>query len=210
MSIINPTLKSVVSDAALWESISKNNHVFVGNHKKRIEYVLHEYGTTLPCNRFTIGNFIEDLLRDFLEQIGHDARAEPNAKRIDVVIKNYGPLSVKYSSTSNIKLHNSNNSVNKDMTMTDLVLLTPKHMWLITNAALKSCGLDVNEFLKNTGDGLLLKRSILTAMQKVNYPYVMPVNLIHDKNTCKHNSTHTVFSRHIELMFNNAQNRFSS
>ena len=41
------------------------------------------------------------------------------------------------------------------------------------------------EYLKNTGDGLALKRSILNALNKKKFKYKYPINLAVNKSECK-------------------------
>ena len=85
----------------------------------------------------------------------------------------------------NIKLHNSLGA-NKDMKFHNTMLLTPKELFLITNESLKEYNINIKDYLKNMGDGLALKRKLLTHLRKINYKYIRHVNIAKNKNLCKH------------------------
>ena len=153
--------------AELWNIIKTHPEILVSKQKK-IESLLHEFGTKEPCNRFDVGNCIEFITGEILTECGLSVKELPNAKRVDIDIEDYGPLSVKYSSCGDITLHNSNSCTNKDEEMTDLILLTPEKLYLITNDSLKHYNVDVKEYIKNAGDSLKLKRKILNNWKKLN------------------------------------------
>ena len=44
-----------ISDQEFWDKLKSN----VDDVKPTIEYILNEYGTKVPCNRFDVGNSIE-------------------------------------------------------------------------------------------------------------------------------------------------------
>ena len=72
-----------------------------------IKYLLKQFGTSEPCNRFDVGNSIEFIIGNYIKCCGFKVLELPNAKRFDIEILNYKKLSIKYSSTSDITLHNS-------------------------------------------------------------------------------------------------------
>ena len=97
--------KICFTDKNFWDLfISQNPHKM----KNLIEYILEEFGTFKQCNRFDIGNSIEFIINDYMQNMGLEITELPNASRIDVDICNYKKLSIKYSSSGDIKLHNSN------------------------------------------------------------------------------------------------------
>jgi len=180
-----------ISDLSLF--ILLNNKQKLKTKKNKIEYLLNEFGTKEPCNRFDVGNCIEYILRELLNDCGLEVQSLPNAKRIDINIIRYGCLSIKYSSVGDITLHNSNSCINKDVSFTDTLLMTCDKIYLVTDKSLLKNNIDINEYLKNTGDSLKLKRSILTKLEKNNYPYIIDFKLNINKNTCKNRLTSKLF-----------------
>lgn len=180
-----------ISDLSLF--ILLNNKQKLKNKKNKIEYLLNEFGTKEPCNRFDVGNCIEYILCELINDCGLKVQSLPNAKRIDLKIIKYGCLSIKYSSVGDITLHNSNSCINKDESFTDTLLMTCNKIYLITNNSLFKNKININEYLKNTGDSLKLKRSILTKLEKHNYPYIIDFKLNINKNTCKNRLTSKLF-----------------
>ena len=162
-------------------------------YKKLMVHLLEEYGTALHCNRFAIGNCHEYAIEDLVRATGLTVQNLQNEKRYDLNIKEFGYLSIKYSSTGDIKLHNSNNVSNKDMSMVDTLLVTPTHWWVLTGEEMNKVGVDVKNYLKNTDDGLQLKRTILTELGKKEYPHVFAHCIEVDKKKCKHKETSRVF-----------------
>tara|TARA_Y100000591_G_scaffold332405_2_gene369609 strand:- start:1906 stop:2517 length:612 start_codon:yes stop_codon:yes gene_type:complete len=179
-----------LTDDNLWSEIKKGD---ICDLQNRIKYLLRVYGTTLPCNRFDIGNSIEFLLAHFITQLGFRVEKLPNAKRIDLCINETYKLSIKYSSIGDITLHNSNSCINKDEIMTDLILLTPKMLYLITNNNLKQYNIDAKLYLKNTGDSLKLKRTLLTKLDNIKFQYRLSVDISIDKSLCENKSCAEVF-----------------
>ncbi len=167
-------------------------------YKKLMIHLLEEYGTALHCNRFAIGNCHEYAIEDLVRSTGLTVENLSNAKRYDLKIKEFGYLSIKYSSTGDIKLHNSNNVSNKDMSMVDTLLVTPTDWWILTTAEMTKVGVDVKEYLKNSGDGLQLKRTILTALAKNKYPHRFAHSIEIDKKKCKNKETSRVFYEYIK------------
>lgn len=180
-----------------------NNKQKLNSKKNKFEYLLNQFGTKEPCNRFDVGNCIEYILCELLRDIGLEVIELPNAKRIDLNILNYGSLSIKYSSISNITLHNSNSCINKDCTFTDTLLMTCEKIYLITKKELKKCEIDINEYLKNTGDSLKLKRSILTQLKKKKYPYIINYELKINKKKCKNRLTSKLFYEKLTEEYDN-------
>lgn len=198
-------LQPAMTDNKLWKIIStRNSHL--EKMEQKIMFLMNEFGTSMPCNRFAVGNSVEFILAEFLECHNLSVDRLPNAKRIDLCINDHHRLSIKYSSSGNIKLHNSNNSINHDEQMTDLVLLTTKELYLITRQALKEHNIVATEYIKNTGDGLALQRRFLTFLKKNNYPYVMSLCMKIDKTNCKNRSCCRVFYREFEREFNESIN----
>ena len=181
-----------MDDNSFWQLIKNNDDVFK-NLEDEIRDLLLEFGTSVPCNRFDIGNVIELIIYTFLTKIGLVVIKLPNAKRVDLDIKDYKKISIKYSSTGDITLHNSNSSINKDEKMTDLILLTPIKMYLITNTSLNKYNIDLTKYLVNKGDSLKLKRSILTEMDKQEYPHNININIVVDKKKCKNRLCYELF-----------------
>ena len=180
-----------LSDTDIFNKI--NNKELLQEKMGKLEYLLLEFGTKEPCNRFDVGNSIEFIVSELLTESGLDVSELPNAKRVDLNIKNYGSLSIKYSSTGDITLHNSNSCLNKDEHMTDLILLTMNKIYLITNKEVKKNNINLPDYLKNTGDSLKLKRSILKKLNDNNYPFIIDFNLDVDKEKCKNRLTSKVF-----------------
>lgn len=162
-------------------------------YKRLMIHLLEEYGCGLHCNRFAIGNCHEYAIEDLVRATGFTVENLSNAKRYDLNIKEFGYLSIKYSSTGDIKLHNSNNVSNKDMSMVDTLLVTPTHWWILTTQEMGKVGVDVKDYLKNTDDGLQLKRTILTELGRRSYPHVFACSIEIDKKKCKNKETSRVF-----------------
>ncbi len=183
-TITQPTTVEKFTDNYFWKRIINIQHLAIV--KNKIEYLLNEFGTSEPCNRFDVGNTIEFILNDHIVESGFKVNELPNAKRYDVDVENYKKLSIKYSSGGEITLHNSNSCVNTDLEMKDTILLTPESLYLITNEELVKHEIDIKEYLKNAGDSLKLKRSILKTLKIKNYPYIYDIHIAHDKQACKH------------------------
>ena len=156
-----------------------------GEFKRVYQNLMLEFGTSLHCNRFPIGNCIEYAIVDLTKEIGFPVIGHQNAKRIDIEIEGFGQFSIKYSSGGNIKLHNSNNQSNKDISMCDTLLVTPTTWWFLRPQEIENIGISLNDYLKNTGDGLELKSSILTALKKKKYPFMFEFDISVDKSECK-------------------------
>ena len=181
-----------ITDELVWTTIYKNKNN-LDEYKKKIEYLMHEFGTSKRCNRFDIGNCIELIINDFLKLIGFDVEHLPNAKRIDLCLNNNYKISIKYSSGGDITLHNSNSSSNRDETMHDLLLLTPKYLYLITNSELLKNNIDIKEYIHNAKDSLKLKQKLLTKLKEIKYSYFMECKLNIDKKNSKNRSCYELF-----------------
>jgi hypothetical protein len=196
----NITEKQCSNDEDFWKGFISDLNSPKNHLKRQIEYLLVEFGTKKPCNRFDVGNSIEFIIVDYINKFcGFKCSELPNAKRVDIDIYNYKQLSIKYSSTGDITLHNSNSSINKDIDMKDTVLLTPNKIYLITNAELCKNNINIDDYIKNTGDSLKLKRAILKELEKKNYPYIYDININHNKSECKNRLCSKIFySKFIE------------
>jgi hypothetical protein len=136
-----------------------------------IKYILSTYGTSLRCNRFAIGTCIENHIGSVLNNNNIETKVNSNENRFDLDIKHYGKVSLKYSSSGNIRLHNSM-GCNKDIKVNKTLIITPNIIILLDPVLIGSYGLNINDFLTNTSDSLQLKRSIFKALEKVNYIYI--------------------------------------
>lgn len=183
----------------LWDKIVKNIKNF---NKDYIVYILDNYGTKEPCNRFDIGNCIEYEICNYFKSIGFTTKELPNAKRADCLITGFGLLSFKYSSSGDITLHNSNSCINKDEKMIDTILLTTEKLYLINESLLKKIKINVDEYIQNKGDSLKLKRKLLTQLKKQNYKYQIDFKLNIDKSKCKNNLCSKVFYETTRNEFN--------
>ena len=180
----------MLNDEVFWNSVSSGD---LKDLQERAKHILEIYGTSLPCNRFDVGNSMEFLLTDYLRSLGFSISEYPNAKRIDIAVEGYLNLSIKYSSIGNITLHNSNSCINKDLHMTDLLLLTPSCLFLITHKNLKEVGINIDDYLVNKGDSLKLKRTLLTKLKNINFKYRIPCSLKVNKSKCLNKSCAKVF-----------------
>lgn len=188
----NITEKQCSNDEEFWQGLIMLDLNLL---KSPIEYLLEQFGTKEPCNRFDVGNSIEFIIGDYIKSCGFKVLELPNAKRFDIYIYNYKKLSIKYSSTGDITLHNSNSSINKDIDMKDTILLTPDKLYLITNTELckNNINININDYTKNTGDSLKLKRKILKELEKKNYPYIYDINIKHNKKEGKNRLCSKIF-----------------
>lgn len=155
-------------------------------YKRHMQFFMNEFGTSLPCNRFAQGNLNEDLIaKDVISQCGLEYEVLTNEKRVDLSVKDFGKFSVKYSSSGAIKLHNSNGVTNKDMAMANTLLVTPTEWWYLDTEEIEKNGTDLKVYLKNSGDGLTLQRSILGELKKKEYPHWFLYDLEIKRTECK-------------------------
>ena len=61
-------------------------------------------------------------------------------------------------------------------------------------------------YLKNTKDGLELKRSLLTMLNKKKYPFIHDINLNHNKENCKNRLCSKLFYRQFLQEYNSGTN----
>lgn len=158
-----------------------------------MRHLMLEFGTALHCNRFAIGNCNEYAIADLVRSTGLEVTEMQDASRVDQEVKGLGKYSIKYSGSGDIKLHNSNNISNTDMSMHNTLLVTPDEWWYLTPNDMATVGVNYKDYLKNTGDGLALKRSILTALKTGNYLHFFPFDIAVDKKQCKNRETSKVF-----------------
>lgn len=147
--------------------------------------LLNTHGTKEPCNRFDVGNSIEFSIHEYITSRGIKSEKLPNEKRFDINIKNYKKLSIKYSSTGEITLHNSNGKSNTDTEVKDTLLFTPNKVYLITKDAISKFNIDINEYTTNAGDSLKLQRKFLKKLEEVKYPYIHEIEINHNKEKCE-------------------------
>ena len=183
-------------DTHIFELLTKNI-TLIHDFQGKVEYLLHEFGTSQHCNRFDVGNSIESLIIDILKKNGATVKHLQHEKRYDLQItinnKNSRKLSIKFTSSGDIKLHNSNNSVNKDMKMKDTIIITLDKLILISDETLTEHNISLTNFLVNKGDGLSLKRTALKELQKKNYPHIYDLKINYDKTTCKNRNCYELF-----------------
>lgn len=186
-------------DDIFWNKIRKNN-VALDIFRKRCKYLFSEYGTSLQCNRFDVGNCIEFAFSELLNNNDYAIKEVPNAKRIDIEITNYDDISIKYSSSGNIKIHNSLGR-NTDQTICKTIIITPKKIFMISHDLVEPYA-KISNYLKNTGDGLELKRKLLTTLNKNKYPYVIDCDIVVDKDDCKNIQCSKVLWEHVKIATN--------
>lgn len=163
----------VSTEAAVWGAISQPSTESLRKFCATICYYRRRFGTTLPCNRFDVGNGIEYAIADFLRANGLTVESLPNAKRIDLIVNGDFPISIKSSNSGDIRLHNSLGK-NKD-TLFDvpLLVLRDNAFYLLTRPTMEKHGIPPEAYLKNTGDALVMRGAVLTAINKCHdYPYV--------------------------------------
>jgi hypothetical protein len=153
--------------------------------QRRALYVLKKYGTRLACNRFDVGNCIEHFFAHTLTKSSNlTVNTTPHGVRTDIAIEDYDQISLKYSSTGDIKLVNSLGP-NREKTMHKTIVITPRKLYFLTEDLLSTEDIDYIPYLKDTRDGLALKRSLLTRLNKNNYPFSLPLDLTYDKAQCE-------------------------
>jgi hypothetical protein len=167
-------------------------------YKQMMQHLMSEYGSSLHCNRFAIGNCNEYAIGDLIVATGLGANVLQNAKRVDIDIDRFGKFSIKYSSGGNVKLHNSNNQSNTDVSMCDTLLVTPTTWWFLRPTEIEALGITLKDYLHNTGDGLELKSSILTALKAKNYPHVFAFDISVKKTECKNKEINRIIYDHIK------------
>lgn len=162
------------------------------------ETAFKEFGTSLRSNRFAMGNCVEMFIADLLRNSGLNVEHSPNANRYDLEI-NGKRISVKYSSSGNIKLHNSNNCINKDYRVMETLLVTSNEICLISPTLLRREGIKIEPYLKNSGDGLVLLRKLLRVLKQRSYSYRIPIeiNTFKGKGSCENRNVSDLVYEHI-------------
>ena len=181
------TVEPKITDKEFFDKLINSDFT---KFKLTVKDALTYFGTSERCNRFDIGNCIEFSFADVVKY-NFDIECLPNARRIDCSIKNYDKLSIKYSKTGDITLHNSQGS-NRDITMVKTILITPDYIYLISNELISKIGLNLQDYLKNNTDSLKLKRKILTQLKNKNYYHRFPIDLKINPEDVKHNLTAVV------------------
>ena len=197
-----PKNNNCFTNQEFWYHIS-NNMEYIDSFQKEIEYLLHQFGTKEPCNRFDVGNCIELIVGKMLVSIGFDIITLPNARRVDLSIMNYKQISIKYSSCGNITLHNSNSCINNDIVMTDTLIVTPDKLYLINVNELAKYNINIQDYLKNASDSLKLKRSLLTRLKHENYSYMLNIRIQYDKTICKNRLCYQLYYKQFLKEYNN-------
>ena len=122
----------------------------------------------------------------------------PNAKRYDINIHNYCELSIKYSTSGNIKIHNSLGE-NKDMTLKKTLCITPSEIYLLLPEQICKI-IKLENYLINTKDGLELKRKIFCDLKKKKYPFITNIDIRVNKEDCLHNKCSKIIWNYIKNM----------
>mgnify|MGYP001564831219 CR=1 FL=1 len=180
-----------ITHKELWDGIVGNKDAMT-EFTSKYRHIMNEIGTKLPCNRFLTGNILEELVANLAISSGYDVEHLPNAKRIDLIIKGYGGVSVKYNGSGDIRLHNSNGCINKDENVVTTLIVTPKSIYLIVIDELEKHNINIRDYIKNSGDSLNLKSKILKDVWKSNYPFKIDYDLNIDKNKCKNRECHKI------------------
>jgi hypothetical protein len=178
-----------------WEGFKDINTT---DFEKKCKFLFEEFGTSLACNRFDVGNCVEYAFSDMLTANEcFQVENVPNAQRYDINIQMHGYISIKYSSSGNIRLHNSLGD-NKDMHMKPTFVITPNCIYLITQELVEEYGINLESYLKNTGDALELKRSILKFLDKNKYPFKKDIDIQFDKSKCKHRQCSVIIYEYVK------------
>jgi hypothetical protein len=153
--------------------------------KTIIEIMLQQFGTALSCNRFGVGEVIEQATADYLKTCGIKADCVPSAKRIDIEVKNVESLpslSCKFVSCGkDVVLHNSQRKTNTDFTVSPTLLFLTTEWWFLDPPRIAEHKIDIKNHLNNTGDSLQLKFTLLEELRKVDYPYHMKFIISYEK-----------------------------
>jgi hypothetical protein len=162
-------------------------------YQKAMNYMLSEFGTSLHCNRFAIGNSHEKLIARVIRSLSMEVDEQENARRIDMTVPAFRPFSIKYSSGPTVTLHNSQ-GVNRDTKMHDTLMVTPTEWWFLSVAEMEAYGVSISPHLINRTDSLQLKLSaLLKALRAAKYPHYFDLNIKFDRKKCKNRSVSDVF-----------------
>lgn len=188
-----------ISYDIFWTECYKYSYIHGNKFIFQIEYLLNEFGTKMPCNRFDVGNCIEYIIVDYLKKCKLKVEHTPNARRNDIIINNELQISIKYSSVGNITLHNSNSHINTDLKCNKILLLTNTNIYLIIPILIiNEYNIDFNKYLINTGDSLKLKRSILKILEKNKYKYILNIHINVNKQNCKNRLCSELFYKNFK------------
>ncbi len=169
----------------IWKNITKNPILYdelCANIKKR----KNTFGTSIPSNRFSIGMSYEKCFVRFFKECGMKITHTGEKKRIDILFHfendSSTGLSIKYSSSGSIKIHNSL-GLNKDVKFHPTLLIASNEnlLLLIDEKIALDYGVDISNFLKNVKDGLQLNRKIINVLKATNYPFIKTMDLGNDK-----------------------------
>ena len=138
----------------------------------RIDYLIHEFGSSKHENRPLFGNYVERVLVNMWNE---STKSDwqfihvPHCARIDVYIRNKKtkesvPVSIKYSSSGNIRLHNSMQN-NKDMFVHNTIVITKDFICTLIPEYIP----DITNYLVNKSAHLELKRSLFTKLKNTKY-----------------------------------------
>ena len=75
-------------------------------------------------------------------------------------------------------------------------------MYLLDETLLNNINVNVNDYLKNTSDGLELKRKILKDIENKGYQYHININLVIDNSKCKNKEVFRIFHREVQKEYN--------
>ena len=184
------TVTNVITAAMFIKTLQEADKA---NYLILMRHLMTEYGTALHCNRFAIGNCNEYAIADVVRATGLKVTEMQDASRVDQEVIGLGKYSIKYSGSGDIKLHNSNNVANTDTTMHNTLLVTPDEWWYLTPDEMTLVGVDYKVYLKNTGDGLSLKRTILNVLKTSGYKHFFQFDIAVDRKKCKNKETSKVF-----------------
>ena len=150
------------------------------------------FGTSLPCNRFPVGELNEIALRDMMRRNGVDVVWESGTTRKDLLLRNVEgltDLSVKFvSDTKSVILHNAQRKINTDMSLTPTLLITPLEWWLLSDTWLAAHAVNTKDYLKNNGDSLAMDLRFLGGLRERGYPYTFPHAFQYDRKACQQKS----------------------
>jgi len=168
-----------------WKAVSDGSK---DRWKQVTEFILNQFGTNLSCNRFAVGEVIEDATGDFLKACNIAAECVPSEKRIDINITNVNTLiglSSKFVSTGNhVILYNAQRSDVKDYNLSPTLLFLMNEWWFLYPPLIAELGINVKDYMNNTKDSLQLSFNLLNILRERNYPYHLDFNINYDKSTC--------------------------
>lgn len=150
---------------------------------RTIETFLYNYGTSLHCNRFDVGNCIELAFTEYIKDTGVSAEHTTHAKRTDIKIADAGSLSIKYSSGGTVTLHNVRSGVNTDFTVHPTIVLRPDGMYFLLTEELAAKGIDVADYLVDEKSSLSIKERIFRDIQQRAPHFFLPLTIRAFKKT---------------------------